>query len=110
METTNLAINDFEYIWGDSLADRELLTESDVTAIWDSTDPLPNGGSWANVPCINVDLLKIKTAARRRGWVHEVLRHPLVKNNRLSGHWDLAMEIAAHHSKIGYDGSCFKFN
>ena len=110
METTDLTNNDFEYILGDTLADRELLTESDVTAIWDSKDPLPNGGSWANVPCINADLWKIEAATRWRNWIPEVLVHPLVKNNRLSEHWDLAMEIAAHHSKIGYGGSCFKFN
>ena len=40
METTDLTINDYEYILGDTLSDRALLAEAEMNAEWEAIDQL----------------------------------------------------------------------
>jgi hypothetical protein len=102
METTTLTINDYEYIPGDSLSDRQLLTESELMAEWDATHPLPNGKSWSGIPCIDGDASRREAKKRELIWMTNVLQIPIVNQNRLEPHWDIAMILAAHKAGIGY--------
>ena len=84
METTDLTPEDFEDI-------PSLPTEDEIVARLDAIDPLPNGKSWRDFPCIDPLEREQKRIERLKSWAPECV----ALKDRHSEHWKLAMELAA---------------
>lgn len=102
METTDLTIEDYEHIFGDSLSDRKLLTTAEWMAELDINHPRPNGRKLADIKPIDGDARQREAKERELIWIANVLQMPIVNQNRLEPHWELAKKLAAHKAGIGY--------